>query len=125
MLSTYSFTCMMIAVNNSWFVVSVTEGEVSFKLKVSAEIAPDVQIVAYAILPSETVIAHSADFSTEKCFSNKVSIRRRLVVLTVLVRSRCRIKVCYLYYKRSICGPPRQPPRPTEVSLTSGHIVQM
>uniref|UniRef100_A0A671UC62 Uncharacterized protein n=1 Tax=Sparus aurata TaxID=8175 RepID=A0A671UC62_SPAAU len=53
---------------------SVTEGEVSFKLKVSAEIAPDVQIVAYAVLPSETVIAHSADFSTEKCFSNKVSV---------------------------------------------------
>uniref|UniRef100_A0A671UCA3 Alpha-2-macroglobulin domain-containing protein n=1 Tax=Sparus aurata TaxID=8175 RepID=A0A671UCA3_SPAAU len=74
LLSTYSFTCMMIAVNNSWFVVSVTEGEVSFKLKVSAEIAPDVQIVAYAVLPSETVIAHSADFSTEKCFSNKVSV---------------------------------------------------
>uniref|UniRef100_A0A671UDQ6 Alpha-2-macroglobulin bait region domain-containing protein n=1 Tax=Sparus aurata TaxID=8175 RepID=A0A671UDQ6_SPAAU len=71
---TFFFTCMMIAVNNSWFVVSVTEGEVSFKLKVSAEIAPDVQIVAYAVLPSETVIAHSADFSTEKCFSNKVSV---------------------------------------------------
>uniref|UniRef100_A0A671U9S6 Alpha-2-macroglobulin-like n=1 Tax=Sparus aurata TaxID=8175 RepID=A0A671U9S6_SPAAU len=53
---------------------SVTEGELSFKLKVSAEIAPDVQIVAYAILPSETVIAHSADFSTEKCFSNEVSV---------------------------------------------------
>ncbi|XP_035536272.1 alpha-2-macroglobulin-like, partial [Morone saxatilis] len=30
--------------------------------------------VAYAILPSETVIAHSADFSTEKCFSHKVSL---------------------------------------------------
>uniref|UniRef100_A0A671U9I5 Alpha-2-macroglobulin-like n=1 Tax=Sparus aurata TaxID=8175 RepID=A0A671U9I5_SPAAU len=68
------FTCMMIVVNNSWFAVSVTEGELSFKLKVSAEIAPDVQIVAYAILPSETVIAHSADFSTEKCFSNEVSV---------------------------------------------------
>uniref|UniRef100_A0A8P4KGZ8 Alpha-2-macroglobulin n=1 Tax=Dicentrarchus labrax TaxID=13489 RepID=A0A8P4KGZ8_DICLA len=51
---------------------SVNEGEVSFKLKVSAEIAPEVQIVAYTILPSETVIAHSADFSTEKCFSHKV-----------------------------------------------------
>uniref|UniRef100_A0A8P4KS46 Alpha-2-macroglobulin-like n=1 Tax=Dicentrarchus labrax TaxID=13489 RepID=A0A8P4KS46_DICLA len=55
-------------------VVSVNEGEVSFKLKVSAEIAPEVQIVAYTILPSETVIAHSADFSTEKCFSHKVSL---------------------------------------------------
>ncbi|XP_044057400.1 alpha-2-macroglobulin-like isoform X2 [Siniperca chuatsi] len=53
---------------------SVFEGEVSFKLKVSAEIAPDVQVVAYAVLPSETVIAHSADFSTEKCFSHKVSL---------------------------------------------------
>ncbi|XP_073338260.1 alpha-2-macroglobulin-like [Pagrus major] len=53
---------------------SVTEGEVSFKLKVSAEIAPDVQIVVYAVLPSETVIANSADFSTEKCFSHKVSL---------------------------------------------------
>uniref|UniRef100_A0A671UGS4 Alpha-2-macroglobulin-like n=1 Tax=Sparus aurata TaxID=8175 RepID=A0A671UGS4_SPAAU len=65
---------VMYLVSGGWFVVSVTEGEVSFKLKVSAEIAPDVQIVAYAVLPSETVIAHSADFSTEKCFSNKVSV---------------------------------------------------
>ncbi|XP_045929765.1 alpha-2-macroglobulin-like [Micropterus dolomieu] len=53
---------------------SVTEGEVSFKLTVSAEMAPEVQVVAYAVLPSETVIAHSADFSTEKCFSHKVSL---------------------------------------------------
>ncbi|XP_038548739.1 alpha-2-macroglobulin-like [Micropterus salmoides] len=53
---------------------SVTEGEVSFKLTVSAEMAPGVQVVAYAILPSETVIANSADFSTEKCFSHKVSL---------------------------------------------------
>ncbi|XP_068173227.1 alpha-2-macroglobulin-like isoform X2 [Antennarius striatus] len=53
---------------------SVTEGEVSFKLKVSAEIAPEVQVVAYAVLPSETVIANSADFPTEKCFGHKVSL---------------------------------------------------
>ncbi|XP_036942928.1 alpha-2-macroglobulin-P-like [Acanthopagrus latus] len=52
----------------------VTEGEVSFTLKASPEIAPVVQVVAYTVLPSETVIAHSADFSTEKCFSNKVSV---------------------------------------------------
>nr|XP_020457682.1 alpha-1-macroglobulin-like [Monopterus albus] len=50
---------------------SVTEGEVSFKLKVSPKMAPVVQIVAYVVLPSETVIANSADFPTEKCFSNK------------------------------------------------------
>uniref|UniRef100_A0A8C9XNQ4 Alpha-2-macroglobulin-like n=1 Tax=Sander lucioperca TaxID=283035 RepID=A0A8C9XNQ4_SANLU len=53
---------------------SVNEGEVSFKLTVSPDMAPDVQVVAYAILPSETVIANSADFSTEKCFSHKVSL---------------------------------------------------
>uniref|UniRef100_A0A4W6FEE1 Alpha-2-macroglobulin-like n=1 Tax=Lates calcarifer TaxID=8187 RepID=A0A4W6FEE1_LATCA len=50
------------------------QGEVSFKLSVPPEMAPDVQVVAYAILPSENVIAHSADFSTEKCFSHKVSL---------------------------------------------------
>ncbi|XP_059186799.1 alpha-2-macroglobulin-like isoform X2 [Centropristis striata] len=53
---------------------SVTEGEVSFKLTVSPDMAPLVQVVAYAILPSETVIAHNAEFSTEKCFSNKASL---------------------------------------------------
>uniref|UniRef100_A0A667ZPC4 Alpha-2-macroglobulin bait region domain-containing protein n=1 Tax=Myripristis murdjan TaxID=586833 RepID=A0A667ZPC4_9TELE len=60
-----------------WFEVQddpVTSGEVSFEVKVSPDMAPLVQVVAYAVLPSETVIAHSADFSTEKCFSNKVSL---------------------------------------------------
>ncbi|XP_062275146.1 alpha-2-macroglobulin-like [Scomber scombrus] len=50
----------------------VTEGEVSFKLKVSPEMAPGIVVVAYAILPSENVMAHSADLSTEKCFGHKV-----------------------------------------------------
>ena len=59
---------------NIEFAVSVTEGEVSFPVKVSPETAPDVQVVAYTVLPSENVIAHSADFSTEKCFSHKVSM---------------------------------------------------
>uniref|UniRef100_A0A667Z5P3 Alpha-2-macroglobulin bait region domain-containing protein n=1 Tax=Myripristis murdjan TaxID=586833 RepID=A0A667Z5P3_9TELE len=52
----------------------MTSGEVSFDVKVSPDMAPLVQVVAYAVLPSETVIAQSADFSTEKCFSNKVSL---------------------------------------------------
>ncbi|XP_007575634.1 alpha-2-macroglobulin-like [Poecilia formosa] len=52
----------------------VTEGEVSFKLTVSPDMAPVIQVVAYAVLPSKNVIAHSAEFSTEKCFSNKVSV---------------------------------------------------
>ncbi|CAI5669258.1 unnamed protein product [Oreochromis niloticus] len=53
---------------------SVNEGEVSIKLRISPDMAPVVQIVAYAVLPRKIVIAHSADFSTEKCFSNKVSL---------------------------------------------------
>ncbi|XP_023256301.1 alpha-2-macroglobulin-like [Seriola lalandi dorsalis] len=53
---------------------SVTEGKVSFQLEVSPEVAPVIQIIAYAILPSETVIANRADFKTEKCFSHKVSL---------------------------------------------------
>uniref|UniRef100_A0A669E3M3 Alpha-2-macroglobulin domain-containing protein n=1 Tax=Oreochromis niloticus TaxID=8128 RepID=A0A669E3M3_ORENI len=54
--------------------VSVNEGDVSFKLRISTDMAPVVQIVAYAVLSSTNVIAHSADFSTEKCFSHKVSL---------------------------------------------------
>uniref|UniRef100_A0AAQ5ZZ33 Alpha-2-macroglobulin-like n=1 Tax=Amphiprion ocellaris TaxID=80972 RepID=A0AAQ5ZZ33_AMPOC len=50
------------------------DGEVSFKLLVSPEMAPEVQIVAFVVLPSENVIAHSAEFSTENCFSHKVSL---------------------------------------------------
>ncbi|XP_026169896.1 alpha-2-macroglobulin-like [Mastacembelus armatus] len=57
-----------------WFIVPVTQGQVSFKLNVSPEMVPLVQVVAYAVLPSETVIASSADFSTEKCFTHKVSL---------------------------------------------------
>uniref|UniRef100_A0A3B4XCA1 Alpha-2-macroglobulin-like n=1 Tax=Seriola lalandi dorsalis TaxID=1841481 RepID=A0A3B4XCA1_SERLL len=52
----------------------LTEGKVSFQLEVSPEVAPVIQIIAYAILPSETVIANRADFKTEKCFSHKVSL---------------------------------------------------
>ncbi|XP_029028281.1 alpha-2-macroglobulin-like [Betta splendens] len=52
----------------------VNEGEVSFKIKVSPEMAPIVHVVAYAVLPSERVIATTARFSTEKCFANKVSL---------------------------------------------------
>ncbi|XP_034549609.1 murinoglobulin-1-like [Notolabrus celidotus] len=52
----------------------MTEGQMSFKLRVPPEISPVVQVVAYAVLPSERVIAHSAEFTTEKCFSHKVSL---------------------------------------------------
>ncbi|XP_023144578.2 alpha-2-macroglobulin-like [Amphiprion ocellaris] len=52
----------------------VNRGQVSFHLTVSPEMAPDIQVVAYAVLPGGKVIKHSADFSTEKCFSHKVSL---------------------------------------------------
>ncbi|XP_038129376.1 alpha-2-macroglobulin-like isoform X2 [Cyprinodon tularosa] len=52
----------------------VNEGQVSFSLNISPDMAPLIQVVAYAVLPSENVIAASAEFSTEKCFSNKVSL---------------------------------------------------
>ncbi|KAL1004890.1 hypothetical protein UPYG_G00051870 [Umbra pygmaea] len=53
---------------------SVTEGDVVLKLAVSPEMAPVVQLLVYSVLPSETVIAHSLNFPTEKCFRNKVSV---------------------------------------------------
>lgn len=53
--------------------VAVVEGTSTFKLTVSADMAPSFQVVAYAILPSQAVIAHSLDFDTEKCFDLGVS----------------------------------------------------
>ncbi|XP_076147507.1 alpha-2-macroglobulin-like protein 1 [Alosa pseudoharengus] len=53
----------------------VTQGEVSFRLSVSVEMAPSVQVLAYCVLPSETFLADSKTFSTEKCFVNKVSVQ--------------------------------------------------
>lgn len=52
--------------------VLVTEGEVSLKYRVNAKMAPFVQVIVFAVLPSETVIAKSNDFATEKCFSHQV-----------------------------------------------------
>uniref|UniRef100_A0A4W5QFR3 Alpha-2-macroglobulin-like n=1 Tax=Hucho hucho TaxID=62062 RepID=A0A4W5QFR3_9TELE len=54
--------------------VTATEGEVTLKLTVVPEIAPVVQVLVYSMLPSETVIAHSMNFPTEKCFRHKVSV---------------------------------------------------
>uniref|UniRef100_A0AAY5KE25 Alpha-2-macroglobulin-like n=1 Tax=Esox lucius TaxID=8010 RepID=A0AAY5KE25_ESOLU len=52
----------------------ITEGEVTFDLAVVPEMAPVVQILVYSMLPSGTIIAHSMNFPTEKCFRNKVSV---------------------------------------------------
>uniref|UniRef100_A0A4W5KCI5 Alpha-2-macroglobulin-like n=1 Tax=Hucho hucho TaxID=62062 RepID=A0A4W5KCI5_9TELE len=54
--------------------VAVAEGVVTLKLAVVPEMAPVVQLLVYSMLPSETVIAHSMNFRTEKCFRNKVLV---------------------------------------------------
>ncbi|XP_051718037.1 alpha-2-macroglobulin [Ctenopharyngodon idella] len=53
----------------------VASGTVSFKLSISADLAPVVQILAYCVLPSENVVAGSKNFEIEKCFKNKVSLQ--------------------------------------------------
>ncbi|XP_046891858.1 pregnancy zone protein-like [Hypomesus transpacificus] len=53
----------------------VSDGEVTFKLAVSPDMAPLVQVLVYAVLPSESVIANSIDFPTQKCFNNMVSLQ--------------------------------------------------
>ncbi|XP_042561271.1 alpha-2-macroglobulin-like [Clupea harengus] len=53
----------------------VITGEVSFKLSVSPGMAPSVQVLAYCVLSSKTVLAGRKTFSTEKCFRNKVSVQ--------------------------------------------------
>ncbi|CAB1347764.1 unnamed protein product, partial [Coregonus sp. 'balchen'] len=40
----------------------------------SPEMAPIVQVLVYSMLPSETVIAHTMNFPTEKCFRHKVLV---------------------------------------------------
>uniref|UniRef100_A0A8C7TKT1 Alpha-2-macroglobulin-like n=1 Tax=Oncorhynchus mykiss TaxID=8022 RepID=A0A8C7TKT1_ONCMY len=53
--------------------INVT-GDVTLTLAVVPEMAPVVQLLVYSMLPSETVIAHSMNFPTEKCFRNKVLV---------------------------------------------------
>uniref|UniRef100_A0A8C7XSS2 Alpha-2-macroglobulin-like n=1 Tax=Oryzias sinensis TaxID=183150 RepID=A0A8C7XSS2_9TELE len=49
-------------------------GKITLKLRITPDLAPEFQLVVYAVLPSKDVIASSGGFSTEKCFSNKVSL---------------------------------------------------
>ncbi len=50
----------------------VTSGSVSFQLSVGVNMAPEVQILVYCVLPSENVVVASASFETETCFQNQV-----------------------------------------------------
>ncbi|NXB72742.1 A2MG protein, partial [Donacobius atricapilla] len=49
-------------------------GVFSLQLSVQADIAPVAQVLVYTTVPSREVIADSAKFSTELCFSNKVDL---------------------------------------------------
>ncbi|ROK23402.1 Alpha-2-macroglobulin [Anabarilius grahami] len=53
----------------------VASGTMSFKLSISADLAPVVQILVYCVLPSENVVASSKNVDIEKCFKNKVSLQ--------------------------------------------------
>ncbi|NXS19995.1 A2MG protein, partial [Mystacornis crossleyi] len=49
-------------------------GVFSLQLSVEADIAPVVQVLVYTTVPSREVIADSAKFYTELCFSNRVDL---------------------------------------------------
>lgn len=58
----------------------VVEGEVMFKVPVRARMAPKMVFLAYCVLPSETVLAASRTFQTEKCFENKVLVHYNMEI---------------------------------------------
>ncbi|XP_060124959.1 alpha-2-macroglobulin isoform X2 [Zootoca vivipara] len=51
------------------------KGVFSLDLPVDADIAPLARLLLYTVLPSGELVAHSADFTVEKCFRNKVELR--------------------------------------------------
>uniref|UniRef100_A0A3P9CV99 Alpha-2-macroglobulin-like n=1 Tax=Maylandia zebra TaxID=106582 RepID=A0A3P9CV99_9CICH len=101
-LVTLTLVCFVDLWMHVWTCVSVNEGQVSFKVRVSPEMAPEFQVVAYAVLPSEDVIAHSADFSTDKCFSNKVSVILEFSPSSAVPGEETNMQVTAL--PRSLCG---------------------
>ncbi|TRY81375.1 hypothetical protein DNTS_021192, partial [Danionella cerebrum] len=52
-----------------------TSGSVAFTLTISVNMAPVVQVLVYAVLPSRNVVAAGTSFVIEPCFSNKVSLQ--------------------------------------------------
>ncbi|CAL1581108.1 unnamed protein product [Knipowitschia caucasica] len=51
---------------------TMTRGDISFFMEITPDLAPAVTLVAYAVLPSASVIATSKEYITTKCFSNEV-----------------------------------------------------
>ncbi|XP_034963191.2 alpha-2-macroglobulin-like isoform X1 [Zootoca vivipara] len=50
------------------------KGVFSLDLSVDMDTAPLTRLLIYTILPSGEVVAHSADFTVENCFANKVNL---------------------------------------------------
>ncbi|XP_077058469.1 alpha-2-macroglobulin-like protein 1 [Siphateles boraxobius] len=80
---------------------TITSGSVSFQLSVGVDMAPEVQILVYCVLPSENVVVGSASFDTETCFLNQVSLQfspatavpaeRNVLTVSAQARSLCGI----------------------------------
>ncbi|XP_032998001.1 alpha-2-macroglobulin-like [Lacerta agilis] len=51
------------------------KGVFSLDLAVNMDIAPLARLLLYTVLPSDEVVAHSADVTVENCFANKVNLR--------------------------------------------------
>ncbi|KAL2080775.1 hypothetical protein ACEWY4_024568 [Coilia grayii] len=51
----------------------VVSGEVSFQLSVRPQMAPSVKVMAYCVLPSETVVAEIRTFPTQRAVSGEKS----------------------------------------------------
>ncbi|XP_067321176.1 alpha-2-macroglobulin-like [Anolis sagrei] len=50
------------------------KGVFTLDLAINVHMAPIARLLVYAILPSGELLAHSADFTVENCFSNKVKL---------------------------------------------------
>ncbi|XP_055007243.1 LOW QUALITY PROTEIN: pregnancy zone protein-like [Boleophthalmus pectinirostris] len=59
----------------SSYMDTMMEGELTFDLEITGDLVPAVTVVTYAVLPSANVIATSREYSTEKCFTNKVQVQ--------------------------------------------------
>jgi hypothetical protein len=50
------------------------KGVFSLPIQVEPGMAPEAQLLIYAILPNEELVADAQNFEIEKCFANKVGV---------------------------------------------------
>ncbi|CAH2329674.1 Hypothetical predicted protein [Pelobates cultripes] len=51
-------------------------GTTSFNLPLSPDVSPNLTAIVYILLPDGEIVADSAKFTVQRCFKNKVSLRR-------------------------------------------------